>query len=46
MMILLILSKEVSELNNLVNSNLEKLKNSKMKNSKSVDENLVHLFQK
>ena len=38
--------KEVSELNNLVNSNLEKLKNSKMKNSKSVDENLVALISK
>ena len=39
-------SKEVSELNNSVNSNLEKLKNSKMKNSKSVDENLVSLISK
>ena len=39
-------SKEVSELNNLVNSNLGKLKNSKMKNSKSVDENLVSLISK
>ena len=39
-------TKEVSELNNSVNSNLEKLKNSKMKNSKSVDENLVSLISK
>ena len=39
-------SKEVSELNNLVNSNIEKLKNSKMKNSKTVDENLVALISK
>ena len=39
-------SKELSELNNSVNSNLEKLKNSKMKNSKSVDENLVSLISK
>ena len=39
-------SKEVSELNNSVNSNLEKLKNSKMKNSQSVDENLVSLISK
>ena len=39
-------SKEVSELNNSVNSNLEKLKKSKMKNSKSVDENLVSLISK
>ena len=39
-------TKEVSELNNSVNSNLEKLKKSKMKNSKSVDENLVSLISK
>ena len=39
-------SKEVSEINNSVNSNLEKLKNSKMKNSQSVDENLVSLISK
>ena len=38
--------KEASELNNLVNSDLEKLKNSKMKNSKTVDENLVALISK
>ena len=38
--------KEVSELNNLVNSNLEKLKNSKMNNSKSVEENLISLISK
>ena len=42
----IIFVKEVSELNNSVNSNLEKLKNSKMKNSKSVDENLVALISK
>jgi len=36
--------KELSELNNSYNSNLEKLKNSKMKNSKTVDENLVSLI--
>jgi elongation factor Ts len=39
-------TKEVSELNNSVNSNLEKLKKSKMKNSKSVAENLVSLISK
>ena len=38
--------KEVSELNNLVCSDIEKLKNSKMKNSKTVDENLVALISK
>ena len=38
--------KEISELNNSVNSDLKKLKNSKMKNSKSVDENLVALISK
>jgi len=38
--------KEVSELNNLVYSDIEKLKNSKMKNSKTVDENLVALISK
>ena len=38
--------KEVSELNNLVNSDLKKLNNSKMKNSKTVDENLVSLISK
>ena len=38
--------KEVSDLNNLVNSDLEKLKNSKMKNSKNVNENLVSLISK
>ena len=38
--------KEVSELNNLVCSDIEKLKNSKMKNSKTVDENLVSLISK
>ena len=38
--------KELSELNNSVSSNLEKLKNHKMKNSKTVDENLVGLISK
>ena len=38
--------KEVSELNDLVYSDIEKLKNSKMKNSKTVDENLVALISK
>tara|TARA_B100000700_G_C14938734_1_gene805683 strand:+ start:404 stop:1255 length:852 start_codon:yes stop_codon:yes gene_type:complete len=38
--------KEVSVLNNLVNSDSEKLKNSKMKNSKTVDENLLDLISK
>tara|TARA_Y100000590_G_scaffold440785_1_gene566622 strand:- start:703 stop:1554 length:852 start_codon:yes stop_codon:yes gene_type:complete len=37
---------EVSDLNNLLNSDLEKLKKSNMKNSKSVDENLVSLISK
>ena len=39
-------AKEISELNNSSNSELEKLKNSKMKNSKTVDENLVALISK
>jgi len=38
--------KEVSELNDLVYSDIEKLKNSKMKNSKTVDENLAALISK
>ena len=38
--------KEISELNNSYNSDLEKLKKSKMKNSKTVDENLVSLIAK
>ena len=38
--------KEVSELNDLVYSDIEKLKNSKMKNSKTVNENLVALISK
>ena len=38
--------KELSELNNSVSSSLEKLKNHKMKNSKTVDENLVALISK
>ena len=38
--------KEVSELNNLINSDLTKLKNSKMKNSKTVEENLLALISK
>ena len=38
--------KELSELNNSHNSNVEKLKKSRMKNSKRVDENLVNLIAK
>ena len=39
-------AKEISDLNNSLNSELEKLKKSKMKNSKTVDENLVALISK
>ena len=39
-------AKEVSELNNSVKSDTEKLKKSKMKNLKTVDENLVALISK
>ena len=38
--------KELSELNNEKNSNIEELKNSKMKNGKSVSDNLVALIAK
>ena len=38
--------KEVSDINNLVSSDKEKLQSSKMKNSKSVNENLVSLISK
>tara|TARA_Y100000590_G_scaffold67668_1_gene73544 strand:+ start:14099 stop:14950 length:852 start_codon:yes stop_codon:yes gene_type:complete len=38
--------KELSEINNDVSSDLEKLKNSKMKNLKSVEDNLVTLISK
>jgi len=38
--------KELSELNNSVNSSIDKLKNLKMKNSKTVDENLIALISK
>ena len=38
--------KEVSVINNYVNSDIKKLKNSRMKNSKTVDENLVSLISK
>ena len=38
--------KELSELNNLYNSNIDELKNSNMKNSETVDENLVSLIAK
>ena len=38
--------KELSELNNQTNSNLEELKNTKMKNGSSVDDNLVALIAK
>ena len=39
-------AKEISDINNKVDSDLEKLKSSKMKNSKTVDENLVSLISK
>ncbi len=38
--------KELSELNNSTSSNLEELKNAKMKNGSSVDDNLVALIAK
>ena len=38
--------KELSELNNSYNSNVEELKKSKMKNSETVDENLISLIAK
>ena len=38
--------KELSEINNSVNSDLEKLKKSKMKNEKNVEENLVSMIAK
>ena len=38
--------KELSELNNLYDSDIDKLKKSKMKNSKTVEENLVTLIAK
>ena len=38
--------KELSELNNSYNSNVEELKKSKMKNSETVDQNLVSLITK
>ena len=38
--------KELSELNNQKNSNLDELKNSNMKNGKTVDDNLVSLIAK
>ncbi len=39
-------SKELSEINNLVKSDREKLKSSKMKNEKTVNENLLALISK
>ena len=39
-------SKELSDLNNDFDSNIEKLLSSKMKNNKTVDENLVALIAK
>ena len=39
-------AKEISEMNNLVNSDLDKLKNLKMKNTKTVTDNLVALISK
>ena len=38
--------KEISDLNNSVNSDLDKLKNSKMKNNKTLEENLVAMIAK
>ncbi len=38
--------KELSEINNTVNSDIEKLKKSKMKNSKLVEENIVSMIAK
>ena len=38
--------KELSELNNEINSNLDELKRSKMKNGKTVDDNIVALIAK
>ena len=38
--------KEISELNNSSNSNLEKLKDTKMKNAQTVEENLIALISK
>ena len=38
--------KELSEINNSINSNTETLKKTKMKNSKSVDDNLIALISK
>ena len=38
--------KEVSDINNECNSNLETLKKSKMKNNKNIEENLVDLIAK
>ena len=38
--------KELSEINNFCSSDLEKLKNSKMKNTKTVGENLISLISK
>ena len=38
--------KELSDINNSCNSNVESLKDKKMKNSKSVDENLIALISK
>tara|TARA_B100000886_G_C20404698_1_gene484191 strand:+ start:735 stop:1586 length:852 start_codon:yes stop_codon:yes gene_type:complete len=42
----IIFVKELSEINNLCSSNIEKLNNSKMKNGKSVKDNLVNLIAK
>ena len=42
----IIFVKELSELNNEKNSNIEELKNSKMKNGKSVSDNLIALIAK
>ena len=38
--------KELSEINNSTNSDLEKIKSTKMKNNKTVDDNLVAIIAK
>ena len=39
-------TKEIGEINNSVNSDLEKLNNSKMKNGSTVSQNLINLIAK
>ena len=42
----LMFAEEISKINNQVSSDIDKLKNSKMKNGKSVNDNLVELISK